>query len=215
MWTCSSYLLINNSWSFSPPVTIWRSAQNNDCAPIKFLVPLDILPELYLQYCYSELRYAAQDEVWLPFCVVIVTTRSPNCGPIEQHHLCLQAALLSICGERERERGRGGISVLLNKEAVELEPPAPRNPYIGRTRGTIDHVERDWINGREKRAAERGDKERKQKDIYKKVKGRKKKALYWFSKTHFFKDLLFCGSLSCKQWSSGRHALAVSCVLYL
>lgn len=46
------------------------------------------------------------------------------------------------------ERGCRGMSVLLNKEAVVQEPPALKNPYIGRTPGTIDHEESESMKKR-------------------------------------------------------------------
>lgn len=80
------------------------------------------------------------------------------------------------------------------KEAVELEPRALRNPYIGRTPGTIDHRAKEWINERDKWAAEREDKERKQKEIRadRRVKGRKiRTELGTDSAPHIF-SICFC-----------------------
>lgn len=111
---------------------------------------------------YSHLNAcnAALHKVWSPSCVIITPTL--NRSFIEQHRTCLQVPLLSICSENR-------ICVLLNREAVELEPPALRNPYIGRTRGTIDHEDKEQINEKVKRAAaaarEMENKERKAKEI--------------------------------------------------
>lgn len=90
------------------PVMIWHSGQNNDYALIKFLV--SICSTVTVGSGSPENPFnAALDEEWLlsfhsSLSVIIITaTRSPNCSSLEQHLPCLQAASLSICGERTEE----------------------------------------------------------------------------------------------------------------
>lgn len=101
---------------------------------------------------------AALHEVWLPFCVIIITTRRPNCSCIEQPRYPFA------------ERGRIRISFLLNQEAVELEHPALRTSYLGWTPGTINHGQKESESMRKRIGQQRG----RIKKVDKRVEGRKK-----------------------------------------